>query len=642
MSQVIGENVCHAFGDRQVLKNVSFYLGEADRVGLVGPNGEGKTTLLKVIGGMLDPTTGTVHRARGVRFGYLPQESPALQDATIHDAALDVFADLGRMEAELHAMADRLAAGGEPPDLLNRYGTLQADFEVRGGYRYPQRIEQILTGLAFPREMWDRPLAQLSGGQRTRVVLATLLLQDPDILLLDEPTNHLDLDSIGWLEEWLSAFRGAIIVVSHDRYFLDRVTTTTWEIAFGALETYRGSYGKYVPQREQRHKERQRRYEAQQEFIRKTEEYIRRNVTAARVDVAQGRKTRLARFLRDEAMERPQEHQAMHLHLEAGARTGDLVLRARGLSVGYDPATPLLAVEELTVNRGDRVAILGANGTGKTTLLRTLIGQIMPLAGEVQLGAKVDVGYMSQTQDELPADSSALDCVMAAGDKTLTPHRVRTLLGMLLLSGDDAFKPVGRLSGGQQSRVALARLVVQGASVLALDEPTNHLDIPSTEVIQNVLQQFDGAVLFVSHDRYLVQAVATHIWAIDGREVRCLLGGWKAYLRWRKERRSQTDAASPDDEKTARIRLYKERKALEREARRRANQLARLKARHEAIEAEIQTIEADLAKRLAEISAAGEAGDLARVESLGREYQERQTRLQALWAEWEQVGLLMA
>jgi len=641
MSQVIGENVCHSFGDRQVLKNVSFYLGEADRVGLVGPNGEGKTTLLKVIGGMLEPIAGAVHRARGVRFGYLPQEPPALQGATLHDAALDVFADLRRMEADLHAMTERLAAAGAEPDLLKRYGALQADFEARGGYRYPQRIEQILTGLAFPREMWDRPLAQLSGGQRTRVCLATLLLQESDILLLDEPTNHLDLDSIEWLEEWLSAFRGAIIVVSHDRWFLDRVTTTTWEIAFGGLETYRGSYSRYVPQRDERHLERQRRYEAQQEFIQKTEEYIRRNVTAARVDVAQGRKTRLARFLRDEAMERPQEHKAMHLSLEAGARTGDLVLRARGLSVGYDPAAPLLAVEELTVHRGDRVALLGPNGIGKTTLLRTLIGQMRPLAGDVQRGANVDVGYMSQTHDDLPAAASALDCVMAAGGNDLTPHRVRTLLGMLLLSGDDAFKPVGRLSGGQRSRVALARLVVQGASVLALDEPTNHLDIPSAEVIQNVLRQFDGAILFVSHDRYLVQAVATHIWAIGDGEVRCLQGGWEAYLTWREERRAETGAASPDDEKTARIRVYEERKALEREARRQANQLARLKARHEAVETEIQAMEADLAKRLAEISAAGEAGDLGRVESLGREYEERQRRLQALWAEWEQVGLLI-
>jgi ATP-binding cassette subfamily F protein 3 len=641
MSQVIGENVSHFFGDRQVLRNVSFYLGEADRVGLVGPNGEGKTTLLRIIGGMLDPTTGAVHRARGVRVGYLPQEPPAPQDATIHDAALGVFADLCRMEAELHAMAERLAGGGEQPDLLKNYGAVQADFEARGGYRYPQRIEQVLTGLAFPRQMWDRPLAQLSGGQRTRVCLATLLLQDPDILMLDEPTNHLDLDSIEWLEEWLSVFRGAIIVVSHDRWFLDRVTTTTWEIAFGALETYRGSYGKYVPQREERHKERRRRYEAQQEFVQKTEEYIRRNVTAARVDVAQGRKTRLERFLRDEAIERPQEHQSMHLRLEAGARTGDLVLRARSLSVGYDPAAPLLDAEELIVNRGDRVAILGANGIGKTTLLRTLIGQMAPLAGDVQLGAKVDVGYMSQTQDELPADSSALDCVMAAGDKDLTPHQVRTLLGMLLLGGDDAFKPVGQLSGGQRNRVALARLVVQGPSVLALDEPTNHLDIPSTEVVQDVLQRFDGAVLFVSHDRRLVQAVATHVWAIDGREVRRLLGGWEAYLRWREERRSHADAALPDDDKTARMRLYEERKAEKREARRQASHLARLKARHEAIEAEIQAIEADLARRMAEISAAGEAGDLARVESLGREYQERHARLQAFWAEWEQVGLMI-
>jgi len=264
-----------------------------------------------------------------------------------------------------------------------------------------------------------------------------------------------------------------------------------------------------------------------------------------------------------------------------------------------------------------------------------------PLAGDVQRGANVDVGYMSQTHDDLPAAASALDCVMAAGGNDLTPHRVRTLLGMLLLSGDDAFKPVGRLSGGQRSRVALARLVVQGASVLALDEPTNHLDIPSAEVIQNVLRQFDGAILFVSHDRYLVQAVATHIWAIGDGEVRCLQGGWEAYLTWREERRAETGAASPDDEKTARIRVYEERKALEREARRQANQLARLKARHEAVETEIQAMEADLAKRLAEISAAGEAGDLGRVESLGREYEERQRRLQALWAEWEQVGLLI-
>jgi ATP-binding cassette subfamily F protein 3 len=460
--------------------------------------------------------------------------------------------------------------------------------------------------------------------------------------MLDEPTNHLDLDSIEWLEGWLAAFRGAIIVVSHDRYFLDRVTTTTWEIAFGALEVYRGSYSKYVPQREERHLDRQRRYEAQQEFIQKTEEYIRRNVTASRIDVAQGRKTRLERFMRDEAMERPQEHQSMHLHLAPGARTGDLVLRARGLTIGYDPATPLLTVEELIVYRGDRVAILGSNGIGKTTLVRTLIGQMQPLAGEVQLGAKVDVGYMSQTHDEMPTELSAIDCVLAAGGRDLQPQYVRTLLGMLLLSGDDAFKPVGKLSGGQQSRVALARLVVQGASVLALDEPTNHLDIPSAEVIQDVLRQFNGAVLFVSHDRYLVQAVATHIWAIDGHEVRPIVGGWEAYLEWREERRSQArGAATPDDEKTARTRVYEERKAQEREVRKRANHLTRLKRRHEAIETEIQSIEADLAKRMAEISAAGEKGDVARVGSLSREYEERHTRLQALWAEWEEVGQLI-
>jgi ATP-binding cassette, subfamily F, member 3 len=639
MSQVIGENVNHVFGDRQVLRNVSFYLGESDRVGLVGPNGEGKTTLLKLIGGMLEPTSGHVHRAKGLRIGYLPQEPPALPDVTIHGACLDAFADVRRMETDLHTLADRMATAGDDPELLDRYGVLQADFETRGGYRYAQRIEEVLTGLAFPRDMWVRPLSQLSGGQRTRVCLATLLLQDCDVLMLDEPTNHLDLDSIEWLEQWLATFRGAIITVSHDRYFLDRVTATTWEIAAASLEPYRGSYSRYVPQREERHKERLARYEAQQEFIRKTEDFIRRNIYAARTDVAQGRKLRLERFLRDEAVERPAELQTMHLHLEPGARTGDMVFRASGLVAGYDAATPLLEAEELTVMRGDRVAILGSNGVGKTTLLRTLIGQMPSLAGDVKRGAKVEVGYMSQAHDELPGELSALDCVLAAGDARLSPQRVRTLLGSLLLGGDDAFKPVAQLSGGQQSRVALARLVVQGPSVLVLDEPTNHLDIPSTEVIQEMLQQFDGAVLMVSHDRYLVQAVATHIWAIESRRVTPVLGGWEAYLKWRQKCREEAAAAvSPDGAKAARIRTYEDRKTVEREARREASRLARLKARHETVEKEIQVLEADLARRLAEITAAGEAGDLGRVESLGCEYQQEQDRLQVLWAEWEQVG----
>jgi ATP-binding cassette subfamily F protein 3 len=637
MSLVIGEKIMHRYTDREVLGGVSFHLGAGERVGLVGPNGAGKTTLLKIIGGMIDPTAGSVHRARGLRVGYLPQDIPALQGTTIHEAAVGAFADLIQKERELHALADELATarhGG--PDLLKRYGVMQADFEARGGYDYPKRIEQVLTGLAFPRDMWDRPLANLSGGQRTRAYLATLLLADPDVLMLDEPTSHLDLDSVEWLEGWIAGFRGSVIVVSHDRYLLDRATTSTWDLSFTALESYPAPYTRYLELREERYKERLRQYEAQQEMVAKTEDYIRRNIYAARTGVARGRRTRLEKLKEEGLLERPREAESIHLNLKAGGRTGDIVLRATGLTVGYSPDQPLVTAGQLEVMRGDRVAILGPNGVGKTTLLLTLLGRMQPLAGDVRRGANLSIGYLSQNRTEIDPATSALEAVREAG-VGWTPERARALLGSLLLGGDDAFKPFGQLSGGQQSRVCLARLVVQGVNVLALDEPTNHLDIPSCEVIQDVLQEFQGAVLFVSHDRYLVKAVATHLWAIDGREIRCILGGWEEYMKWRQERLG-LGGPQVDEAKEARKASYEERKAVEREVRRRENLINRLRKRHGEVEAKIQEVEADLARRMKEISAAGESGRLDRVASLGREYQQRDAARKALWAEWEDVG----
>jgi ATP-binding cassette subfamily F protein 3 len=636
MSLVIGENITHRYTDRDVLGGVSFHLGAGERVGLVGPNGAGKTTLLKIIGGMIDPTAGSIHRARGLRVGYLPQDTPALQGTTIHEAAVGAFADLIQKERELHALAEELAAGGNRPDLLKRYGVMQADFEARGGYDYPKRIEQVLTGLAFPPDMWSRPLANLSGGQRTRAYLATLLLAAPDVLMLDEPTNHLDLDSIEWLEGWIAGFRGSVILVSHDRYLLDRATTSTWDLGFTALESYPAPYTRYLELREERYKERMRQYEAQQEMVAQTEEFIRRNIYANRTAVARGRRTRLDKLKEEGLLDRPRDAESIHLNLKAGSRTGDIVLRATDLTVGYSPAQPLVMAEQLEVMRGDRVAILGPNGVGKTTLLLTLLGRMQPLAGEVRRGANLSVGYLSQARTEVDPATRALDAVREAG-VGWTPERARTLLGSLLLAGDEALKPFGQLSGGQQSRVCLARLVVQGVNVLALDEPTNHLDIPSCEVIQDVLQEFEGAVLFVSHDRYLVKAVATHIWAIDGREIRCILGGWDEYAAWRNERLGRT-GPQVDEAKEARKASYEERKAVEREVRRRENLINRLRKRHAELEAKIQEVEADLARRMKEISGAGESGDLDRVASLGREYQQRQAALKALWAEWEDVG----
>lgn len=631
MSLIIAENITHAFGAVEVLRNVSFRLAGADRVGVVGPNGQGKTTLLRIIGDMLEPTSGRIHRRRGLRIGYLPQDPPALGETTVHDAMLDVFADLRALEARITELAHAM---GDDPAQADRYADAQHEFETRGGYDYQRRIEQVLEGLAFPRDLWDRPLGQLSGGQRTRAYLATLLLKDPDVLMLDEPTNHLDIDCIEWLEGWLRSFSGAVLAVSHDRYFLDSVTTDTWEVAFATVETYRGSYSQYLPKRNARYAERLAQWQGEQEYIAKTRDFIARNLAGQRTKEAQGRRTRLERFIRDEALAKPQVPPDIHLSIPAGPRTGDMVLRASDLEIGYHADQPLLSIERLDIQRGDRIAIVGGNGVGKTTLIRTLLGQLEPLGGEVEFGAKVRPGYVSQTHEELSDDTTALDAVRTAG-KGCPPERARSILGSLLISGDDGYKKIDELSGGQRSRVVMGRLTVVEANLLVMDEPTNHLDIASAEIMQEVLQRFDGTIMFVSHDRYLVQSVATHIWAMDGGQVRTILGGWEAYLAWRAARReqaaSQTPRAVAKGDKAARLADY-------RDARKRANLLQRLQRRHTQLEDEIDAAEKALAQLNDAISAAGEAGDMAKIEELGAQYQQTDDRLKALWDEWEHVG----
>ncbi len=638
MSMIIAENVTHAFGTHEVLRNVAFRISESNRIGLVGPNGEGKTTLLQVIAGRITQTDGQVHRRRELRIGYLPQDPPATEDKTIHEAMLDVFSDLRRMERQLNdltGLMERGGAGGSDTDqagLLKQYDQMQSRFEALGGYDYDRRIEQVLTGLAFGKDMWSRSLSKLSGGERTRAYLAGLLLLEPDLLMLDEPTNHLDLDSVEWLESWLGSFRGALVVVSHDRYFLNSVTAETWEIAFGSLETYRGSYSKYLTQRDERHTERMRQWEAQQEYIAKTEDYIARYISGQRGKEARGRRTRLERFKRDEAVDRPQERRNIDVSLSSGQRTGDMVFRADDLSVGYD--APLLKIESMDIKRGWRVAILGGNGVGKTALLRTLLGELNPLGGSVRCGSNVKIGYLPQTHERLDPAGTVLHAVMSA-EPGCMPQRARSALGRVLLGGKESLKRIDELSGGQRSRVVLARLMVQNPNVLMLDEPTNHLDIPSTEIMQDVLQRFEGTVVFVSHDRYLVQAVATHIWAVDDRQVRCILGGWEAFSAWR-EGRSGRNGDKSDLQAAGKTK--QERKDEYIQNRKQANLVQRLKRRVGEIEAEIEVVEAELAKLNDDISVAGEAGDNDRVQQLCREYPAREARLETLWKEWEQVG----
>ncbi len=638
MSLITTNAVSKSWSDVDVLTNVHVSLAPQERVGLVGPNGEGKTTLIRILAGLEPPTEGTIDRKSGLRIGYLPQDPPALEGATLHEAMLAVFADLHRLEEEVHRLAGAIE-GSDDEALMARYGRLQHEFEVRGGYTYNRKIEQVLTGLSFERDVWERLLAMLSGGQRTRAFLGRLLLEDPDVLLLDEPTNHLDYQTVEWLEEYLQNFAGAIIVVSHDRYFLDRVTTRTWEVSGAAVECYRGNYSHYLTQRDERFKERSRRWQAQQEFIAETEDFIRRFLAGQRSKEAKGRRTRLERFMKTEAIPKPREHQHISVRFNPGVRTGDFVLHLVDLKAGYDAAAPLVHVERLDIQRGQRVAIVGPNGCGKTTLLRTMLGQLPALAGQARLGAGVRVGYLSQTHAELAPDMTAVDAVRQ-GDSGVTEYKARSLLGGLLMGQEEAFKRIDQLSGGQRSRVVLARLMLAEANVLVMDEPTNHLDIHSQEVLQDVLSEFDGTVIFVSHDRYLIQALASHIWAMHDGDITELKGDWNKYLAWRDKVETAAPGGATQGEaaKTDRLEQYDQRREQEKQRRKAANEIKKMQRQFEQTETRIHALEDKLKTMSEEISAASASGDMERVRTLGADYAAGDAELRELYTQWEQMG----
>jgi len=639
MSLLVATGLGKAYGALDVFGDLDLRIEEGDRIGMVGPNGAGKTTLLRILAGVEPPTTGQVVRKRGLTVGYLPQDPPPAADLTLREAMLAVFADLRARAEALAALEHRLAEAASRGDdgyaaLLDEYGQEQMAFEAAGGYTYETRIRQVLGGLGFHEDEHDKPLAYLSGGERTRALLAQLLLQEPDLLLLDEPTNHLDLEAVEWLEETLLHWKGALVVVAHDRYFLDKVATRIWEVNFGRLDAYRGNYSAYHLQREMRRERQRREWEEQQEFIAQTEEFIRRNLAGQRSKEAQGRRTRLERFLRDEAIERPLEERNIRLGLTTTIRSGDLVLATKDLVVGYD--RPLFWCPDVEIRRGDRVALIGPNGAGKTTLLKTILGLVPPLSGKVRLGASVQIGYLAQAQAGLDPDQSVLEAVLEVKNLPLT--QARSFLGQFLFTGDDVFREIRTLSGGQRSRVALARLTLQGANFLLLDEPTNHLDLASQEVLEEVLGRFPGTILLVSHDRYLVQALATHIWRVDGDELRVYKGNYEEFLRQRAaEAEAQAKAGPAAEGQTEAERRAERERERAREERRQRKAAEKLAEQAAALEAQIHALEAHLAGLAAQIETASTAGDVAAIHRLGTAYQEAETELHRLMDAWAEV-----
>ncbi len=623
MSIVVAEDLAKSYGAQDVFSDVSFQIGHGDKIALVGANGVGKTTLLRIMAGLEVPTSGRWSMAKTIRTGYLSQLPDLQARGTLYQEMVDVFAELRAQQAQLRRLEHQMVDPQRREKAMERYGELLQHFELAGGYEYEQQIRHVLTGLGFVEADFDKPLALLSGGQRTRAELARLLLSGSHLLLLDEPTNHLDLQATEWLEQYLAQWNGSLVVVAHDRYFLDKVANRVWEMSSGSLERYRGNYSHYVAVRAQRRAELQDEYEAQQEHIARTEEFVRRYKAGQRSREAKGRQKRLQRL---ERLERPQQQRALAFKLATKVRGGNNVLVARGLQVGYD--RPLIKCPDLLLLRGQRAALLGPNGCGKTALLKTIMAQVPPLAGEVTIGTNVQPAYFAQGHEHLHEENTVLEEIL--GVKNLPLQQARGFLGRFLFSGDAVFKPIADLSGGERGRVALAVLALQGANFLLLDEPTNHLDIQSQELLEQVLQDFDGTILFVSHDRYFIDALATQIWAVDNAQLRVYTGNYSAYMEQLREERAGAELeARADDQKRSKQRAKREQQATPKTR----NQ----EAERAELEEEIQQLETRLGLLGRELELASRAQRVDRVYDLGREYANVQEQLQRRLEEWAGV-----
>jgi ATP-binding cassette subfamily F protein 3 len=629
MSILTAHHINKSYGAHDVLRDVALSLAHGQRAALVGPNGAGKTTLLHILAGMEEPTSGAVHRARGQTVGFLPQhaDQELSEVTTLHDLMRSVFADLDRLAAQMRELEQALADPDQHDAAMEKYSKIADQFEHAGGYTFELRIEQVLSGVGFDLSDLDKPVNILSGGQKTRALLARLILLDPDVLLLDEPTNHLDVSAVEWLEATLRDYHGALILVSHDRYFIDAVADTVWDMQAGQIEAYRGNYTDFLIQREERLDFQAKEYERQREFIAKEEEYIRRNIAGQNTRQAQGRRTRLDRLKQSsDLIKRPETRKAMRFQLSSQPRSGDIVLRARNLSVGYqDDRKSLLTCDQIFLYRNQRVAIWGPNGAGKSTFLKTVLGQIPPLNGEIELGSSVKVGYYAQAHEMLDPNDSVLTAILKV--QNMPVSKARGLLGSYLFSGDMIEKRIMDLSGGERGRVALAVLSLEGANVLLLDEPTNHLDLDSQEILQDALADFEGTLLLVSHDRYLVDALATHVWAIEDNRITVYEGNYSEFIAQREDAKARNDAQAKAAAQATKEKS-KAKPVPDKGEKQRQKRITEL----EAAIAEHETRLSDLTKQL-------ETAKPDKVAALGSEYARIEQAMQALIDEWTTVAV---
>ena len=514
------------FGGNTIFSNISFSVPDNARIGLVGPNGAGKTTLLKIMTGQQEPTSGQFTINKGLKVGYIAQENGLDEDKTIWDEMLTVFNDLIEKNKKITKMQEQIADHPEDEDLLKRYDQLAYDFEQEGGFTYQAEIKSILNGFNFKENTWNKVIGTLSGGEKTRLAFVKLLLQKPPVLLLDEPTNYLDLDTLDWLEAFLKNYQGAIITVSHDQYFLDHLANQIFELNFGKLTTFKGNYSQYFKERELMDSQQEAAYEKQQEKIKKEEEFIQKNlVRASTTKRAQSRRKVLDKM---ERIKPPKHKQKVRINFTSERPSGKEVLIAKDLTIGY-PDKVMVSDIDFQVNKNDRVAIIGPNGIGKSTLLKTIMKKLEPKGGSIKYGASLDIGYYDQELQSLDPSKTVLDTIWDR-HKTMPEKDVRSILASFLFTAEDIDKTVGQLSGGQKARLTLTVLSLEKDNFLLMDEPTNHLDIEAKEVLEEALDNYDGTLLFVSHDRYFINELANKIISVRDGHAKIYNGNYSYYL----------------------------------------------------------------------------------------------------------------
>jgi ATP-binding cassette, subfamily F, member 3 len=635
MSILTTNNLSKFFGADEIFSDITVSIPNKARIALVGPNGAGKTTLLNLLTGRDLPTEGTMTLAKGTRIGFLPQRPELEGEHTLWEEALAAVEHLLEMEGELSRLEHEMSDPELHDAVLASYGPLQESFEIQGGYTYDNRIRMVLQGVGFSPDDYQMPLTKLSGGQVTRAFLARLLLDEPDLLILDEPTNHLDINAIEWLESFLGDFPGAVVAVSHDRYFMDRFASIVWEMEFGLVEVYRGNYSHYMQQCSERHERLWKEYESQQEFVAKEEDYIRKHMGSRWTAQAKGRLKKLKTMeKRGKIIRKPRErNNHMNLRIQAAMRSGDKVLMTKNVSVGYpDGDGPLFHVPDITLFRGETAALVGPNGVGKTTFIKTAIRELAPLSGEVKIGASVKVGYFAQAHERLNPENTLVDELSLI--KPMPISAARNYLAKFLFRGDDVFRPVATLSGGERGRLALAKLSLQGANLLFLDEPTNHLDIESQEILQDVLSAFEGTILLVSHDRYLIDALATQIWAANPGDLTIFNGSYNSFVAERNKRAEALTAREPD-RNNSKTESNIDRKSEKIPNKQHGLNDYQLRKRLTKVEEQISKLEEKLGMLQENIEKASAIGNIQAVSDLGAEYTQLEEKLETIIYEWE-------